>query len=228
MIASFLIGTQQHFNSTFYTTSVTVIPIFFITLAVELGAARSPVMKRMVALYRYRKLRRFESIRDRMHWLFRGLLLLLTALLPVVTVLGWAAEVTGLLALDRRVISEPAHLLVLVGVIALPTVTLFWALAMREREPTPFEKDLDLLAEQREQAIGELGAQVHSMEVEASSGRPVDSHHVHETQRRLAALTRQSKRLGKSTDRTRRALQELCEHEGRRDGPAGSFLNEDT
>ena len=55
MIASFLIGTQQHFNSTFYTTSVTVIPIFFITLAVELGAARPPVMKRMVALYRYRK-----------------------------------------------------------------------------------------------------------------------------------------------------------------------------
>jgi len=64
------------------------------------------------------------------------------------------------------------------------------------------------------------------MEVDATSGRPVDSHHVHQTQRRLAALTRQSKRLGRSTDKTRRALQELFEHEGV--GPAGSFLNDDT
>ena len=175
-------------------------------------------MKRMVALYRYRKLRRFESIRDRMHWLFRGLLLLLTALLPVVTVLGWAAEVTGLLALDRRAISEPAHVLVFLGVIALPTVTLFWALAIREREPTPFEKDLDHLAEKREQAIGELGAQVHSMEVDASSGRPVDLHHVQQTQRQLATLTRQNKRLDKSTDKTRRALRSLHERERHRDG----------
>jgi len=154
MIGALLIATQ--FNSTFYTAAVTVIPIFFITLAVELGAARAPVMQRMVALYRYRKFRRFESIRDRMHWLFRGLLVLLTALLPIVTVLGWAAEVTGLLALNRRAISQPAHLLVLVGVIALPTVTLFWALAMREREPTPFEEELDRLTEQRDQTIGEL------------------------------------------------------------------------
>jgi len=217
MIGALLIATQ--FNSTFYTAAVTVIPIFFITLAVELGAARTPVMQRMVALYRYRKFRRFESIRDRMHWQFRGLLVLLTALLPIVTVLGWAAEVTGLLALNRRAISQPAHLLVLVGVIALPTVTLFWALAMREREPTPFEEELDRLTEQRDQAIGELGAQVQSMEVEASSGRPVNSHHVHQAQRRLATLTRQSKRLDNSTDKTRRALRELHNHEQHRHGP---------
>ena len=49
MIGALLIATQ--FNSTFYTAAVTVIPIFFITLAVELGAARAPVMQRMVALY---------------------------------------------------------------------------------------------------------------------------------------------------------------------------------
>jgi hypothetical protein len=48
MIRALLIASQ--FNSTFYTASVTVIPIFFVTLAVELGAARSPVMQRMVAL----------------------------------------------------------------------------------------------------------------------------------------------------------------------------------
>jgi hypothetical protein len=155
MTGALLIATQ--FNSSFYMASVTVIPIFFITLAVELGAARSPVMQRMVALYRYRKLRRFESIRDRMHWLFRGLSVLLTALLPIVTVLGWAAEVTALLALNRRAISQPAHLLVLVGVIALPTVTLFWALAMREREPTSFEDELDRITEQRDQAIAAFG-----------------------------------------------------------------------
>ena len=217
MIGALLTATQ--FNSTFYTASVTVIPIFFITLAVELGAARSPVMQRMVALYRYRKFRRFESIRDRMHWLFRGLLVLLTALLPIVTVLGWAAEVTGLLALDRRAISQPAHLLVLVGVIALPTVTLFWALAIREHEPTPFEDELDRLTEQRDQAIGELGAQVQCMGVDASSGRPVNSRHLHQAQRRLATLTRQSKRLDNSADKRRRALRELRNHEQHRHGP---------
>jgi hypothetical protein len=218
MTRALLIEAQQPFNTAFYTASVTVIPIFFVTLAVELGGARSPVLRRMVALYRYRKLRRFESIRDRMHWYFRGLLLLLTALLPVVTILGWAAEVTGLVALDRRAISGPAHLLVLVGVIALPTVTLFWALAIREREPTPFEEELDSLAAQRDQALGELGAQVDAMEGDTSSGLPVDSHHVHQTRRRLAALTRQNKRLDKSTDKTRRALRGLREHQQRRDG----------
>ena len=228
MIGALLLGTQQQFNSVFYSASVTVIPIFFITLAVEVGAARSPVMERMVALYRYRKLRRFESAGDRMRWLLRGLLLLLTALLPVVTVLGLAAEVTGLLALDQRAISEPAHVLVLVGVIALPTVTLFWAMAIREREATPFEEDLDHLAEQRDQTIGELGAQARSMEVDASSGRLVDLRHVRRTQRRLATLTRQNKRLDKSTDKTRRALRALREHEQHRDGPAGSFLNKET
>jgi hypothetical protein len=109
------VAAQQPFNSAFYTASVTVIPIFFITLAVELRAARSPVMGRMVALYRYRKLRRFESVRERMHWIFRGILLLLTALLPVATVLGWAAEVAALIALDRRTVSQAAQDLVLLG-----------------------------------------------------------------------------------------------------------------
>ena len=56
---------------------MTVIPIFFITLAVEVRAARYPIMRRLVALYRYRKLRRFESIRERFHWLIRGLLVVL-------------------------------------------------------------------------------------------------------------------------------------------------------
>jgi len=218
MIGS-LIGAEGRFNSTFYTTSVTVIPIFFITLAVELGAARSPVMQRMVALYRYRKLRRFESVRDRVRWLFRGILLLLTALLPVGTVLGWAAEVTGLVALDRRAIGGPAHLLVLVGVIALPTITLLWAIAIKEGERLPFEDDLDQLVERREQAIDELGAQLQSMEVDASSGRPVDLHHVHQTQRQLATLKRQNNRLDKSTDKTRRAVRALREREQNRDGP---------
>ena len=167
-LAAFLVAAQQPFNSAFYTASVTVIPIFFITLAVELRAARSPLMGRMVALYRYRKLRRFESFRERMHWIFRGLLLLLTALLPAVTVLGWAAEVAGLVALDRRTVSEAAQDLVLPAVIALPTVTLFWAMAVGDREPTPFEEELDQLAERRDRRIGELGAEVRSMEVDAS------------------------------------------------------------
>jgi hypothetical protein len=215
MTRALLIGAQQSFNTAFYVAAVTVIPIFFVTLALELGAARSPLMRRMVALYRYRQLRRFESIRDRMHWFFRGLLLLLTALLPVVTILGGAAEVAGLLALDRRGISELAHLLVLVGVVALPAVTLFWALAIREREPTPFEEDLDRLVEERGQALDELGAQVESMDADASSGRPDDGHRVLQTQRRLATLTRQNNRLDKTTDKTRRALRGLREREGR-------------
>ena len=218
-LAAFLVAAQQPFNSAFYTASVTVIPIFFITLAVELRAARSPLMGRMVALYRYRKLRRFESFRERMHWIFRGLLLLLTALLPAVTVLGWAAEVAGLIALDRRTVSQAAQDLVLPAVIALPTVTLFWAIAVGDREPTPFEEELDQLAERRDRRIGELGAEVRSMGADASSGRPVDSRRVQQSRRRLATLTRQEKRLDKSTDRTRRSLRALREREQRRDSP---------
>ena len=83
---------------------MTVIPIFFITLAVEVRAASYPIMRRMVALYRYRKLRRFESMRERFHWLIRGMLVALTALLVPVVALGWAAEVIALLALDERIL----------------------------------------------------------------------------------------------------------------------------
>jgi membrane protein implicated in regulation of membrane protease activity len=150
------LAAQKPFNGDFYTASVTVIPIFFITLAVELREASSPLVGRMVALYRYRKLRRFESLRERMHWILRGLLLLLTALLPAVTILGWAAEVAGLIALDRRIVSEATEELVLLAVIALPTVTLFWAVALGDREPTPFEEELDQLARGRDRRIGEL------------------------------------------------------------------------
>jgi len=73
--------------------------------------------------------------------------------------------------------------------------------------------------ERREQAIDELGAQLQSMEVDASSGRPVDLHHVHQTQRQLATLKRQNNRLDKSTDKTRRAVRALREREQNRDGP---------
>ena len=60
-----LTESSQSFDAEFYVASVTVIPIFFITLAVEVRAASYPIMRRMVALYRYRKLRRFESMRER-------------------------------------------------------------------------------------------------------------------------------------------------------------------
>jgi hypothetical protein len=55
--------------------------------------------------------------------------------------------------------------------------------------------------------------QVQSMEVDATSGLPVDTHRVHQSQRRLAALTRQNRRLDKSTDKARRALRGLRERE---------------
>ena len=215
MLGVLLIAAYQQFNSEFYGASVTVIPIFFITLALELRATSAPVMRRMVALYRYRKLRRFESIRERMHLMFRGLLLVLTALLPVVTVLGLAAEVTGLVALDRRTIGEPAHVIVVLGVIALPAVTLLWAILIREREPTPFEEELDQLAERRDRTIVQLNQKVRSMKADASSGQAVDQRRVHHTQRHLATLTRQDKRLDKATDKTRRALRALRERDER-------------
>ena len=126
---------SRSFNAEFYVASVTVIPIFFITLAVEVRAASYPIMRRMVALYRYRKLRRFESMRERFHWLIRGMLVALTALLVPVVALGWAAEVIALLALDKRTIGPSQHSLVLIGVVALPTVLFLWAIAIREREP---------------------------------------------------------------------------------------------
>jgi uncharacterized membrane protein YqjE len=206
---------HQLFNSQFYAASVTVIPIFFITLAVELRAVSSPVMRRMIALYRYRKLRRFESIRDRMHFMFRGLLLFATALLPIVTVLGLAAEVAGLVALDQRSVGRLTHVIVVLGVIALPAITLLWAILIREREPTPFEADLDELAKRRDRTMFELDKKMRSMRVDASPGNAVDQHRVRHTQRRLATLTRQDKRLGKATDKTRRALRTLRERDER-------------
>ena len=133
------------FNAEFYVASVTVIPIFFITLTVEVRAASYPSMRRMVALYRYRKLRRFESIRERFHWLIRGMLVALMALLVPVVALGWAAEVIALLALDKRTIGLSQHSFVVIGVVALPTVVFLWAIAIREREPTPLDEELDRL-----------------------------------------------------------------------------------
>ena len=204
---------HQLFNSEFYSASVTVIPIFFITLAVELRAVSSPVMRRMIALYRYRKLRRFESIRERMHFIFRGLLLFVTALLPVATVLGLTAEVAGLVALDQRTIGGLTHFIVVLGVIALPAITLLWAILIREREPTPFEADLDELAKRRDRNIVALDKRMRSMPVDATSGKVVDQRRLRHTQRRLATLTRQDKRLGKATDKTRRALRALRERD---------------
>jgi hypothetical protein len=109
-----LTESSRSFNAEFYVASVTVIPIFFITLAVEVRAASYPIMRRMVALYRYRKLRRFESMRERFHWLIRGMLVALTAVLFPVVALGWAAEVIGLLALDKRTIGPSQHVLVVI------------------------------------------------------------------------------------------------------------------
>jgi hypothetical protein len=208
MTESLSIGVHR-FNSSFYAASVTVIPIFFITLAVEVRAANSPILRRMVALYLYRKLRRFESLRERMRWLIRGLLLLLTALLPVVTALGWVAELMGLISLDKGSISGSAHAVVLVGVIALPTVVLLWAIAIREREPTPIDTELDKLSKVRLDKIAELGEVLESMEADTSDDRASDQRDIDQVRRRLAGLTRQNRRLKKPTGKARRALRAL-------------------
>lgn len=215
MTEALLIGVVRQFNDSFYAASVTAIPIFFITLAVEVREASSPIMRRMVALYRYRKLRRFESLRERMHWLIRGLLLLLTALLPIVTALGWAAELTGIIALDKRSISESAHLLVLFGVIALPTIVLLWAIAIREREPTPIDEELEQLSKVRLAKIAQLGERLESMEGGTSDDRASDQRDIGHARRRLANLTRQNQRLKKPTGKAREALRALHDREQR-------------
>lgn len=200
------------FNGGFYTASVTVIPIFFVTLAVEVRAANHPIMRRMVALYRYRKLRRFESLRERFHWLFRGMLVLLAALLVPVVALGWAAELAGLFALDDRAIGPFRHLLVVVGVITLPTVVLLWAIAIREREPTPIDEELDRLTRDRGEVIGVLSERLRSIEKTATRDGSGDDAEIHRARRRLAALNRRDRKLIASTDRARRSLQALREH----------------
>jgi hypothetical protein len=202
---------SRSFNADFYVASVTVIPIFFITLAVEVRAATYPIMRRMVALYRYRKLRRFESMRERFHWLFRGMLVALTALLVPVVALGWAAEVIGLLALDRQTIVPFQHSLVLVGVVALPTVVFLWAIAIREREPTPLDEELDRLSRGRREAINGISERLDSMERAASRDDAGDNAKVRRTRRQLGALTRRDQKLTSSTSKTRRSLQILRE-----------------
>jgi len=201
------------FNAEFYTASVTVIPIFFVTLAVEVRAASYPIMRRMVALYRYRKLRRFESMRERFHWLIRGTLIALTALLVPVVALGWAAEVLGLLALDKRTIGPSGHSLVLIGVVALPTVVFLWAIAIREREPTPLDEELDSLSRSRRQTINGMTEHLHSMERAASRDDTSDIAKVRRTRRQLAALTRRDQKLTTSTGKARRSLQALRERQ---------------
>ena len=209
---------SRSFNAEFYVASVTVIPIFFITLAVEVRAASYPIMRRMVALYRYRKLRRFESMRERFHWLIRGMLVALTALLVPVVALGWAAEVIALLALDKRTIGQSQHSLVLIGVIALPTVLFLWAIAIREREPTPLDEELDQLSRSRRETINGMSERLRSMERVASRDDASDTAKVRRTHRQLGALTRRDQKLTSSTGKARRSLQTLREHQqqGRR------------
>lgn len=192
---------------------MTVIPIFFITLAVEVRAARYPIMRRLVALYRYRKLRRFESIRERFHWLIRGLLVVLWALLVPVVALGWAAEIIGLLALDKRTIDPSQHVLVVIGVVALPTVVFLWAIAIREREPTPLDEELDRLSRSRRETINGTSERLRSMEQAASREGASDTAEVRRTRRRLAALTRRDQKLTSSTGKARRSLHALREHQ---------------
>lgn len=192
---------------------MTVIPIFFISLAVEVRAASYPIMRRMVALYRYRKLRRFESMRERIHWLIRGMLVALTALLVPVVALGWAAEVIALLALDKRTIGQSQHSLVLIGVVALPTVLFLWAIAIRERERTPLDEELDDLSRGRRETINGMNKRLRSMELETSRGDVSDTAKVRRARRQLGVLTRRDQKLTSSTGKTRRSLQTLREHE---------------
>lgn len=208
-----LTESSRSFNAEFYIASVTVIPIFFITLAVEVRAASYPIMRRMVALYRYRKLRRFESMRERFHWLIRGMLVALTALLVPVVALGWAAEVIGLLALDKRTIGPSQHALVLIGVVALPTVVFLWAIVIREREPTPLDEELDRLSRSRRDTINGMSERLHSMERAASRDDTSDTAKLRRTRRQLGALTRRDQKLTVSTGKARRSLQDLRKHQ---------------
>jgi hypothetical protein len=169
-------------------------------------------MRRMVALYRYRKLRRFESMRQRFHWLVRGMLVALTALLVPVVALGWAAEVIGLFALDKRTIGPSQHVLVVIGVVALPTVVFLWAIAIREREPTPLDEELDRLSRSRRETIDGMSERLHSMEL-ANRDDTSDTAEVRRTRRQLGALTRRDQKLTSSTGKARRSLQNLREHQ---------------
>ena len=192
---------------------MTVIPIFFITLAVEVRAASYPIMRRMVALYRYRKLRRFESMRERSHWLIRGMLVALTALLVPVVALGWVAEVIGLLALDNQTIGQSQHVLVVIGVVALPTVVFLWAIAIREREPTPLDEELDRLSRSRRETIDGMSERLRSMERAAIRDDTSDAAKVRRTRRQLGTLTRRDQKLTSSTGKARRSLQDLRQHQ---------------
>ena len=178
---------SRSFNADFYVASVTVIPIFFIISRWRFVLPAIPSCAGW-SLYRYRKLRRFESMRERFHWLIRGMLVALTALLVPVVALGWGAEVIALLALDKRTIGQSQHSLVLIGVVALPTVLFLWAIAIREREPTPLDEELDQLSRNRRETINGMSERLHSMERAASRDDASDTAKVRRTRRQLGAL----------------------------------------
>jgi hypothetical protein len=140
------------------------------------------------------------------------MLVLLAALLVPVVALGWAAEIVGLFALDNRAIGPSQHLLVLIGVAALPTVVLLWAIAIREREPTPIDEELDRLSRDRGEAIRSLRERLHSMDLARDRNGRGDDAEIRRTRRRLAALNRRDQKLIGSTDKVRRSLQALRDH----------------
>ena len=151
-------------------------------------------------------------------FLIRGMLVALTAFLVPVVTLGWAAEVIALLALDKRTIGQSQHSLVLIGVVALPSVLFLWAIAIREREPTPLDEELDQLSRSRRETINGMSERLHSMERVASRDDTSHSAKVRRTRRQLGALTRRDQKLTSSTGKARRSLQTLREHQqqGRR------------
>ena len=62
---------------------------------------------------------------------------------------------------DWPVISAPV---VVIDVVALPTVVFLWAIAIREREPTPLDLELYRLAPSRREKINGMSERLRSME----------------------------------------------------------------
>ena len=133
-------------------------------------------------------------------------------MVPIVA-LGWAAEVIGLFALDKRTIGPSQHSLVLIGVVALPTVVFLWAIAIREREPTPLDEELDRLSRTRREEINGMSERLHSMERAAGRDDAGDTAKVRRTCRQLGTLTRRDQKLTSSTRKARLSLKNLREHQ---------------
>jgi cell division protein FtsB len=217
------------FNSGFYTAAVTVIPIFFIALAIQLRVlGDSALQTRLFKLLHYRSFKRFDSSFDRARWLFSAVLTVFPLLVGLTVVVSAAAESYAFMALDQRRTVLFTHGITLLAVLTLPVMTVLWvALEATAADHVPDVIDelrnLEAQTEAEEEALDDLRGKSNQIdnEIEAltselshdslrfASGEPVEQEVVEARQRKLQALGERNQALDKELETASARLSDM-------------------